>query len=138
MSSDAQDKRVFVNDGDTIIVVAKTQQDGPSVSDPCDAYPYLSQAYRVVSDRVGSTLALVPLGTRAVRVSQNEIDQFIACQTQERAERVEDAMAMIIQLIKESGWKVESNDLFEKIASCKKMPVFMDTKRNFFVYSEKP
>lgn len=85
---DAVSKQVFVNDGDTIIVVARTQQVGPTVSDPCDASPYLSQAYRVVSDRVGATLALVALGSRAVRVSQNEIDQHVARETQKHEEKM--------------------------------------------------
>lgn len=64
---------VFVNDGDTIVVIVKT---GLSVSDPCDEYPYVSKAYRVVADRVGSFLALVPLTPRATRVSQGEMDQY--------------------------------------------------------------
>lgn len=100
MSTEAIERDpIFVSDGDTIVIVAKTQQEGPTVSDPCDASPYLSQAYRVVADRVGPTLALIPLGTRAVRVSQNEIDHFVARKTEE-AERVNVAMtqAMIALL----------------------------------------
>lgn len=90
MSNDAEK---FVSDGDTLVIVARTQQEGPTVSDPCNASPYLSQAYRVVSDRVGPTLALVPLGTRAVRVSQNETDQFAERKRKEADEFEEMSLA---------------------------------------------
>lgn len=76
--SDSISKQVFVNDGDTISVIAKTP--GPLVSDPCDEYPYVSQAYRVVAERnfpaLGPALVLVLLGSRPTRVSQSEVDQF--------------------------------------------------------------
>jgi len=72
---------IFIEDGDTIVVIAKTF--GPTVSDSADAHPYVSKAYRVVADRSGPTLALVPLGERATRVSQVEIDQFEARKNRE-------------------------------------------------------
>lgn len=63
---------IFVEDGETVIVIAKTP--GPTVYDPCDLHPYVSQAYRVVADRTSPTLALLPLTTRPVRVSNDEVN----------------------------------------------------------------
>lgn len=54
------------------------------MSDPCDEYPYLSQAYRVVADRAGRVLALVSLGERATRVSQKSMDEYAAWKERER------------------------------------------------------
>lgn len=65
---------IFVNDGDTISVIAHAS--GPTVSDPADLFPYVAQAYRVVADRSGPTLAFVPLSAKPNRLSQNEIDQY--------------------------------------------------------------
>lgn len=84
MSDEPNNQFVFANDGDTVVIVAKTP--GPTVSDPCDEYPYVSQAYRVVADRHGCILALVPLAERATRVSQQEIDRYVARKENERAE----------------------------------------------------
>ena len=49
---------IYLEDGDTFVIIAKT---GITVSDPADEFPYVAQAYRVVADRVGPTLALVAL-----------------------------------------------------------------------------
>ena len=67
---------IFVNDGDTISVIAHAS--GPTVSDPADLFPYVTQAYRVVADRSGPTLALVPLGAKPSCVAQGQIDQHFA------------------------------------------------------------
>lgn len=95
---------LFVKDGDTIVVIAKTQ--GPTVSDPCDEYPYVSQAYRVVAysngTLPGATLALVPLGSRPTRVSQIEVAQFDECQKNELVEKVNAIInEVVIKLAKE-------------------------------------
>lgn len=91
MSGEPKNQFVFANDGDTVVIVAKTL--GPTVSDPCDEYPYVSQAYRVVADRYGRTLALVPLAERATRVSQREMDQYVARKEREQAEDDADEVA---------------------------------------------
>ena len=63
---------IITQDGDTLVVIAKTPL---TVSDPVDEFPYVSQAYRVVADRVGNTLVLVPLSASASRVSVWEVDR---------------------------------------------------------------
>jgi len=62
---------IFVNDGDTIVLIAKTPM---TISDPKDLFPYVSKAFRIVADRYGNTLALVPLGT-SIRVSESQVAQ---------------------------------------------------------------
>lgn len=101
---------IFVADGDTVVIIARTQQVGPTVSDPCDASPYLSQAYRVVSDRVGPTLALVPIGAR-VSVCQNQIDEYVGRKAEADAKKVDAAIDAIRTAIKESGWKFDASIL---------------------------
>lgn len=66
-------KPLFVNDGDTLVLIAKTVI---TVSDPTDDYPYVAQTYRVVVDRVGPVLALVPLSQFPVKVTHDEVAQW--------------------------------------------------------------
>jgi hypothetical protein len=77
---------IFVEDGETLVIIAKTQE--PTVFDPADAHPYVSQAYRVIADRFWPTLALVPLGERAIRVPQAEVDQYEARKIRESSPNV--------------------------------------------------
>lgn len=56
---------LILKDGETLVVIVEAPM---SVSDPTDESKYLSQAYRVVADRVSPTLALVPLSASPVRV----------------------------------------------------------------------
>jgi|ERR1700752_109505 len=81
MDNGSNGKLIFVNDGDTLIVIART----PLVlSDPRDEYPYVSQAYRVVADRFGPVLALVSLIEKPASISQDEVDQYVSRQVCEK------------------------------------------------------
>src|SRR6266436_3473733 len=64
---------IFVKDGDTLVLIAETPI---STSDPTDEFPYVSQAFRVVADRVSPILALVPLRQTAVKISASEVDEM--------------------------------------------------------------
>lgn len=80
-----QQSRVLeVEDGETIAIIAKTP--GPTVADPCDNYPYVAKTFRVVADRIGPTLQLVPLSTEPVKLSQFETNALIIRETDPKAE----------------------------------------------------
>lgn len=64
---------IFIEDGDTLVLIAKTPI---TVSDPTDERPYVSQAYRVVADRIRPTLALVPLSETAIKISGSEVNEM--------------------------------------------------------------
>lgn len=66
---------ILLKDGETVVIIARTS--GPTVSDPTDEFPYVSQAYRVVADRVSPTLALVPLSETPVRLKAGEVDETL-------------------------------------------------------------
>lgn len=72
---------IFVNDGDTLVLVASAPI---TVSDPTDEFPGVSQAYRVVADRVSPTLVLVPLRETPVKVSRAEIRELAHRTAKER------------------------------------------------------
>ena len=67
---------LILKDGETLVVIVEAQMS--SVSDPTDESKYLSQAYRVVADRVSPTLALVPLSASPVRVPSYQVTEYIA------------------------------------------------------------
>jgi chromosome segregation ATPase len=60
--------RTEVVDGQTLVVYAKAPI---TVSDPADEFPIVAQVYRVVADRVGPTLSLIPISS-PVRITQKE------------------------------------------------------------------
>lgn len=66
---------LILKDGETLVVIVEAPM---SVSDPTDESKYLSQAYRVVADRVSPTLALVPLSASPVRVPSYQVTEHIA------------------------------------------------------------
>ncbi len=66
---------LILKDGETLVVIVEAPM---SVSDPTDESKYLSQAYRVVADRVSPTLALVPLSASPVRVPSYQATEHIA------------------------------------------------------------
>lgn len=70
-----QSRVLEVEDGETIAIIAKTP--GPTATDPCDNYPYVAKAFRVVADRIGPTLTLVPLSNEPVKLSQVETDTIL-------------------------------------------------------------
>lgn len=79
-----QSRVLEVEDGETIAVIAKTP--GPTVSDPCDNFPYVAKAFRVVADRIGPTLTLAPLSNEPVKLSQFETNALIIRNTGPKAE----------------------------------------------------
>lgn len=90
-------KPLFVNDGDTLVLIAKTSI---TVSDPTDDYPYVAQTYRVVADRVGPVLALVPLSQFPVKVTQDEVAQYKTRAVREEArEELFKASQVILKLV---------------------------------------
>lgn len=62
---------ILVEDGATVVVIAKTA--GPTVNDPADEFPYVSEAYRVVADRLSPMLKLVPLSDTPTKLRKFEI-----------------------------------------------------------------
>ncbi len=63
---------VYLEDSDTLVMIAKTPL---SVTDPTDEFPYVSQSFRVVADRIGPTLALVPLCDSPISVPREEVEE---------------------------------------------------------------
>ncbi len=75
---------ILTLDGDTPLLIVKTPI---TASDPADEFSYLSQAYRIVADRAYGTLVLVPLSPKAIRVATSEVEQYLAAQDRNRAQR---------------------------------------------------